>query len=152
MWKRFWRAWTVDRPAAFGDCLWDVFVVQFAAWLDRLTLRKIIAFVPVVVLVLAYGHNIPLPPELMLVGDILAYLDVVSVLLLFSILSRVSTIVFVMKQAALRARELTTMMGHALSRLRSPHHRETHAIRNCRADDADNDDDSPPLWSGVAWA
>jgi len=155
MWQRLkmlWRAWTVDRPAAFGDCLWDVLVVQFAAWLDRLTLRKIIAFVPVVILVLAYGHNIPLPPELMLVGDIVAYLDVVSVLLLFSILSRVSTIVFVMRQAVLRARELTAIMGHALSRLRSPHHRATRPIRKRHADGADDEDDSCPLWSGVAWA
>ena len=50
--------------------------MQFAAWLDRLTLRQIIAFIPVVILVLAYYHSIPIPPELMLVGDVLAYIDI----------------------------------------------------------------------------
>ena len=79
--KQLWKTWTVDRPAAFGDLLWDVFVVQLAAWLDRLTLRRIIAFIPVVILGLAYYHNIPIPPELMLVGDVLAYIDIFSVIL-----------------------------------------------------------------------
>src|SRR3954464_12592216 len=51
MWKQFWRKWTVDKPAAFGDMLWEALVVQFAAWLDRLTLRQIIAFIPVLILV-----------------------------------------------------------------------------------------------------
>ncbi len=31
MWKQIWKKWTVDKPAAFGDLLWEVFVVQFAA-------------------------------------------------------------------------------------------------------------------------
>src|SRR5947208_4590410 len=25
MWRQFWKEWTVDKPAAFGDWLWDVF-------------------------------------------------------------------------------------------------------------------------------
>ncbi len=102
MWRRLkmlWQIWTIDKPAKLGDWLWDVLVVQFAAWLDRLTVRQVIAFIPVVILLLAYGHNIPIPPEFMLVGDVLAYLDIFSVLLLVGILSRVSTILFVVKQA-----------------------------------------------------
>jgi hypothetical protein len=31
MWKRLWRKWTIDKPAAFGDLLWEVLVVQLAA-------------------------------------------------------------------------------------------------------------------------
>src|SRR4051794_5376682 len=69
MWKQLWKKWTLDKPAALGDLLWEVLVVQLAAFLDRLTLRRVIAFIPVVILVLAYSHSIPIPPELMLVGD-----------------------------------------------------------------------------------
>src|SRR4030095_17173164 len=76
MWKQLWKKWTLDKPAAFGDLLWEVFVVQLAALLDRLTLRRIIAFIPIPILILAYSHNIPIPPELMLLGDVLAYLDI----------------------------------------------------------------------------
>jgi hypothetical protein len=68
MWKRLWQKWTIDRPAAFGDWLYQVLVVELAALLDRLTLRRVIAFIPVVILIFAYAHSIPLPPELMLVA------------------------------------------------------------------------------------
>jgi hypothetical protein len=96
--RGLWRKWTVDEPAAFGDWLWDVFVVQFSAWLDRLTLRKIIAFIPVMILVLAYMHRIPIPPELMLVGDLLAYIDVFAMIFLLGMIGRAGVVVYVLKR------------------------------------------------------
>jgi hypothetical protein len=33
VWEALWRKWTIDRPALLGDWLWDVFVVQLAAFL-----------------------------------------------------------------------------------------------------------------------
>ncbi|WP_407118429.1 hypothetical protein [Bradyrhizobium sp. LMG 9283] len=98
--KQWWRKWTYEVPLAIGDALWEVLVVQLAALLDRPTARKVIAFIPVAILVLAYYHRIPIPPELMLVGDFLAYIDIFSVLILLGVLSRVTTILFVVKQAA----------------------------------------------------
>src|SRR3984957_20444149 len=100
MWKQFWRKWTVDRPAAFGDWLWQIFVVELAALLDRLTWRQVVAFVPVIVLLLAYAHNIPLPPEGLLLSDMLAYIDVYSMILLVGLLGRAATILYVFRQAA----------------------------------------------------
>jgi hypothetical protein len=75
-----------------------VFVVQLAAFLDRLTLRRIIALIPVVLFFLAYAHRIPVPPELMLVGDFVAYIDVFSALLVLGLLSRAATIFFIVKE------------------------------------------------------
>lgn len=37
MWKRLWQTWTIDKPAAFGDWLYQTLVVELAALLDRLT-------------------------------------------------------------------------------------------------------------------
>ena len=93
------RSFREAHGAAFGDWLWDVLVVQFAAWLDRLTLRKIIAFIPLVILVLAYMHRIPTPPELMLVGDLLAYIDVFAMIFLLGMIARVEMVVYVLKRA-----------------------------------------------------
>src|SRR5581483_5183328 len=109
MWKRLWREWTIDRPAALGEWLHQMLVVELAALLDRLTLRRVIALIPLVILIVAYAHNIPLPPELMLVGDALAYLDILSVVLLFSLLGRISTILYVVRQAAERLRRLASL-------------------------------------------
>src|ERR1700742_258411 len=120
MWKRLWREWTIDRPAAFGDWLYQMLVVELAALLDRLTLRQVIAFIPVVILVIAYAHSIPLPPELMLVGDLLAYLDIFSILLLLSVIGRVSAILHVVRRMAERVLGLVRL---ARARLRRPESR-----------------------------
>ena len=110
-----WRKWTVDKPAAFGDWLWDVFVVQLAAALDRVTARDVIAFIPVVILIFAYLHRIPIPPELMLVGDLLAYIDVFAMVFLFSMIARVGVILYVLKRTIDFA---IGLVGGALTRLR----------------------------------
>ena len=153
MWKRLWQTWTIDKPAAFGDLLWDVCVVQFAAFLDRLTLRQVIAFIPVVILVVAYGHSIPIPPELMLVGDVLAYTDVVSVLILLGLTSRVTTVPFVVKQAATHAARWARILHGGLQRMDLRHHRESGARGRKRSiGRAETSDDGEAVMLGLAWA
>jgi hypothetical protein len=153
MWKALWKKWTLDKPAILGDWLWDVLVVQFAAFLDRLTLRRIIAFIPVVILVLAYYHSIPLPPELMLVGDLLAYIDVFSVLLLLGILSRAATILFILKQAATRIERLAHSLVTLARRLdfRHPRERGSSGPKRLNGRPA-KDEDGPVIAGGLAWA
>lgn len=152
MWKAFWRKWTIDRPAIVGDWLWDVFVVQLAAFLDRLTLRQIVAFIPVVILVVAYYHRIPIPPELMLLGDLLAYIDIFSVLFLLGMLSRATTILLVIKRAAARVRACAAYLMTAARQLDFRHRRERGRGRPKRPDRRNKDTDDPFAASGFAWA
>jgi hypothetical protein len=150
MWKAFWRKWTIDRPAAFGDWLWDILVVQLAALLDRVTFRDVIAFIPVVILVWAYAHHIPLPPELMLVGDLLAYIDIFSVVFLLGVLSRISTMLFIVRQA--RAR-VTGWASSLLKRVQDVRHRREARTRNRKrlTGSARDDDDECVVGFGWAW-
>src|ERR1700733_2117795 len=130
MWQRLWRTWTIDKPAALGDWLWEILVVELAAFLDRLTLRQVIAFIPVVILIVAYAHSIPLPPELVLVGDLLAYIDVFSMILLLSLLGRAATILYVVRQAA---EQLLRLASHARTKLRADsRHRRAGSARTRR--------------------
>jgi hypothetical protein len=153
MWKALWKKWTLDKPAILGDWLWDVFVVQLAAFLDRLTLRQVIAFIPVVILILAYYHRIPIPPELMLVGDLLAYLDIFSVLFLLGILSRAATVVFLIKQVTARVARLANSLMTEAKRLDFRHRRERGANGRKRLTGRLRDDeDEPVITGGVAWA
>ncbi len=153
MWKAFWRKWTVDRPALLGDWLWDVLVVQFAAFLDRLTLRRIVAFLPVLILIFAYYHRVPSPPELMLVGDVLAYIDIFSVLLLLGILSRVTTILFIVKQATARIAGLARSLATTVGRLDIRHRREHGTrVRTRLTDRYGKDSDDEPIIVGAALA
>jgi hypothetical protein len=146
--KSWWRRWSYEIPLAIGDALWEVLVVQFAAFLDRLTIRKIIAFIPVVILIAAYYHRIPIPPELMLVGDFLAYIDIFSVLFLLGVLSRAATIVFVMKQATARTITLTSRLVARMQRLDVRHRRARGTPTRPRRR-PDRSDDGPAL--GAAW-
>jgi hypothetical protein len=152
MWKALWKKWTIDKPALVGDWLWDVFVVQLAAFLDRLTLRQVIAFIPVVILILAYYHRIPLPPELMLLGDLLAYIDVFSALFLLGILTRVATVLFIVRQMTARVARLASLMTK-VQRLDYRHRRErgTKSPKQPTGRPK-NDDDEPVFRGGVAWA
>jgi hypothetical protein len=153
MWKTLWQKWTIDKPAALGDWLWDIFVVQLAAYLDRLTWRKVIALIPIVILILAYDHKIPIPPTLMLVGDLLAYIDIFSMLFLLGVLSRIETISFVIKQATARAARLVSGLLEGVQRLDLRHRREGGARNRRRlARRARDDEDGSIVIQGVAWA
>jgi hypothetical protein len=152
--KQFWRRWTYEVPLAIGDTLWEILVVQLAALLDRLTVRKVIAFIPVVILIGAYYHSIPIPPELMLIGDFLAYIDIFSVLFLIGVLSRISTVLFFVKQAAARIAALAASVATRMQRLDIRHRRQRGAPMRPRHKPAQSEDDRAygGVWGQVALA
>jgi hypothetical protein len=150
MWKRLWQEWTIDKPAAFGDWLYQILVVELAALLDRLTLRQVIAFIPVVILVVAYAHSIPIPPELMLVGDLLAYLDIFSILLLLSVIGRVSAILYVIRRTADRVLRLVNLARQKSRRSGSPREARIPPTRKTPVPPQDEDGGIPAF--GLAWA
>ncbi|MGY4312962.1 hypothetical protein [Bradyrhizobium quebecense] len=152
LWRTFWQTWTIDKPAALGDWLWQVLVVELAALLDRLTLRKLIALIPVVIVIGAYLHRIPLPPELMLVGDVLAYIDVFSMIFLIGLFTRVATVMTVVRQAIELAQSLARRVPMALRRFDARHRRAKDSPRRRRLTGARTDDDDPAVVAGLAWA
>jgi hypothetical protein len=152
MWKQLWQKWTIDKPAAFGDWLWEVFVVQFAALLDRLTLRRIIAFLPIPILAWAYTHNVPIPPTLMLVGDLLAYIDIFAIIFLLSVVSRVENLAFILKQTASYMLRLTRSLPAGMKRLDFRNRREGGTQRRKDAGRAGSAEDDPAAIHGLAWA
>ncbi|WP_076859779.1 hypothetical protein [Bradyrhizobium mercantei] len=152
MWKRLWQTWTIDRPAAFGDWLWQILVVELAALLDRLTLRKLIALIPVVIVIGAYLHRIPLPPELMLVGDALAYIDVFSMIFLIGLFTRVATIVAVVRQAIGFVRGMVRQVPGVLRGFDMRHRRARDGTRRRQPTRARTDDDDGAVVAGLAWA
>nr|WP_246563077.1 hypothetical protein [Bradyrhizobium liaoningense] len=134
--------------------MWEVLVVQFAALLDRLTVRKVIALIPVAIIVLADYHRIPIPPELMLVGDFLAYIDIFSVLFLVGVLSRVTTILFIVKQAAACIARLGgSAVAHVQRRdMRHRRQRGTATRRHRKPDRSEDDRAFGGVWDQAALA
>lgn len=74
--KHWWRKWSYEMPLAFGDALWDVLVVQFADFLDRLTIRRVLEFVAIALLVMAFVQTFPIDLAILFAGDTLMYLEI----------------------------------------------------------------------------
>ncbi len=75
--KNWWRKWSYEIPLAFGDALWEVLVVQFADFLSRLTIRRVLEFVAIAILVMAFIQTAPIDLALLFAGDTLTYLEFV---------------------------------------------------------------------------
>jgi hypothetical protein len=150
--RQLWKKWTVDKPVDFGDWLWEVLVVQLAARLDRLTLREVIAFIPVLILIFAYLHRIPIPPELMLVGDLFAYIDVFAMIFILGMIGRAGVVLYVLKRIVVRTFLLTNTVLNSLPRLDFRHRRVTGVRRRDFGGRTKDEDDGYVPVGSFAWA
>ena len=73
--KNWWRKWSYEIPLAFGDALWEVLVVQFADFLSRLTVRRVLEFIAIAILVMAFAQTAPIELAFLFAGDTLMYLE-----------------------------------------------------------------------------
>jgi len=151
MWKRMWRTWTIDKPAALGEWLWQILVVELVALLDRVTLRKIIALIPVVIVIAAYMHRIPIPPEVMLLGDVLAYIDIVSVILLVGLFTRAATVLAAVKQTVDQIGAALHRLAIALRMVDGRHRRTTGGGQRKQSAREKTEDEDAAIVSGLAW-
>jgi hypothetical protein len=78
--KDWWRKWSYEIPLAFGDALREVLVVQFAAFLSRLTLRRVLEFVVIAMLAMAFAQTFPIDLAILFAGDTLMYLEIVVII------------------------------------------------------------------------
>jgi hypothetical protein len=88
--KSWWQKWTVDKPAAFGDWLWLVFVVQLANLLNRLTVRRVIEVIAITLLTIMFVQTLPLDLAILFAGDTLLYLELVTLASLLATTVRIS--------------------------------------------------------------
>jgi hypothetical protein len=78
--KNWWRKWSYEIPLAFGDALWVVLVEQFADFLSRLTVRRVLEFVAIAILAMAFAQTFPIDLAILFAGDTLMYLEIVVVI------------------------------------------------------------------------
>jgi hypothetical protein len=82
--KNWWRKWSYEIPLAFGDALWEVLVVQFADFLSRLTIRRIVEFLVIAMLAMAFAQTFPIDLAILFAGDTLMYLEFVVMIRLIA--------------------------------------------------------------------
>jgi len=77
--KNWWRKWSYEIPLATGDALWEVLVVQFADFLSRLTIRRVLEFFVIAMLAMAFAQTFPIDLAILFAGDTLMYLEIVVI-------------------------------------------------------------------------
>jgi hypothetical protein len=141
--KNWWNKWTYEIPLTIGDALWDVLVVRFAAFLDRLTLRKVIEFVAIALLVMAFAQTLPIDLALLFAGDTLMYLEIlVAIRLAAGRDFIVAALQLIVRLAHTAVRLSRALVVHSMARIdRSREQRRpTHRIKPRRAVDNSDDD------------
>lgn len=152
--KKLWRRWSYEIPLALGDALWEVLVVRFAAILDRLTVRKVIEFIAIALLVIAFAQTLPIDLAFLFAGDMLTYVE-------FMVAIRLATAWLHLRQIlsfAMRIARLTIRAIHAairlpiltLNRLRERRTVRLAAKARQRSDNADDDRGFGIAWGALA--
>ena len=151
--KKWWRKWTYELPLAFSDMLWDVCVVQFAAFLDRLTLRKAIEFVAIVILALAFAQTFPIDIAFLFAGDTLMYLEfLIAVRLAAGRMHLREALRFALRFTPIATRVLRTSIRRSAMQLaRWREQRPTHQAKPRRISKS-ADDDPAVAWGAMVAA
>jgi hypothetical protein len=154
--KDWWNKWSYEIPLAIGDALWDVLVVQFAAFLDRLTIRKVIEFVAIALLVIAFAQTLPIDLAILFAGDTLTYLEI---LVAIRLAAGRDLIVAALRQTARLAQVAAHLLKvgaiHSTTRIKRLRERRApaRAVKPRRpADSAEDDRDFGAAWGGLAMA
>jgi hypothetical protein len=153
--KNWWRKWSYEIPLAFGDALWEVLVVQFAAFLSRLTLRRVLEFIAIAMLAMAFAQTFPIDLAILFAGDTLMYLEILVVIRLaagWEHLAHALRLAAGLARFAMRV--LRAAVNQPVSRISRLRERRSPA-RSARPRIPDRSDDGPGLatpWSILAAA
>ncbi len=153
--KNWWRKWSYEIPLAFGDALWEVLVVQFAAFLDRLTIRKVIEFVLIAMLVMAFAQTLPFDLAILFAGDTLMYLEfLVAIRLAAGRIHFLEILRLALRLARLALRALNAAISIPVSRLnRLRERRNARPAKPRRISDGSDDNRGFGIaWGGLATA
>jgi hypothetical protein len=140
----------IDWLGALSEWLWANLVVALAAFLDRLTLRRIILFTGLIVLAIALAQVFTADVAIIFAGDVMLYFDIASAVMLIVARERLQHLLPVV---AASIRKILRNLSNVQRRLRSRQRRNTNATR--RKGDADGSkqpDDEPAAWDGSGYA
>lgn len=148
---RNWRRrWSYEIPLAISDALWDVLVVQFAAFLDRLTLRRVLEFIAIAVLVMAFVQTFPIDLALLFADDTLMYLEIVVAIRLAAGREHIIAIVHQIVRLAMRLSRAA--IRQPVSRSGRWRERRSAARTIRRGTPGRSDDDPVRAWGMLATA
>jgi hypothetical protein len=148
--KDWWRKWSYEIPLVLGDALWAVLVVQFADFLSRLTLRRVLEFVAIAILAMAFAQTFPIDLAILFAGDTLMYLEIVVIIRLAAGREHLQQMLRLAAELARFAlRILRTAINQPVARINRLRERRTLARAMKPRNASDRSDDGGDF--GIAW-
>src|SRR5258708_18228674 len=125
-----------------GEAVWEVLGGEFGGCLSRLTLRRVLEFVVIALLAIAFAQTFPIDLAILFAGDTLMYLEIVVIIRLAAgreLILQMSRIAVQPARIAMRA--LTAAVSQPVSRINRLRERRTLArpVRPRRASDRSDD-------------
>ena len=140
----------IDWLGALGDWLWANLVLALAAFLDRLTFRRVILFAGLVVLAIAFAQVFSADLAIIFAGDMMLYFDVATAVMLIVARERLQHMLPVVAGSM---RKILQNLSNVPRRLRSRQRRIAHATRRKGGTDGSRQsDDEPAAWDGSGYA
>jgi hypothetical protein len=147
--KNWWRKWSYEIPLAFGDVLWEVLVVKLADFLSRLTIRRVLEFVAIAVLVMAFAQTAPIDLAFLLAGDTLMYLEFVVMIRLIAGREHFQAMLRLAVRLTLLAMRISRVaLNYSISRINRRRERRR-SPRAARPGISDRTDDGE--WRAATW-
>jgi hypothetical protein len=148
--NNWWRKWSYEIPLAAGDALWEVLVVQFADFLSRLTIRRVLEFIAIAILVMAFAQTAPIELAFLFAGDTLMYLEFVVMVRLIAGREHFAQMLHLAARLARFAmRALSTTIRLPVSRINRLRERRNPARALKPRGSTDRSDDGEGF--GIAW-
>ena len=147
-----WQKMIIDLLGALGDWRWANLGVALAAFLDRLTFRRIVLFAGLVVLAIAFAQVFTADVAIIFAGDMMLYFDIAAAVMLIVAREQLRHMLPVVADSM---RKTLRNLSNALRRLRSRQRRNANATRRKGGTDGSKQSDGEPAaWddSGYAFA
>jgi len=139
-----------DWLGALGDWLCANLVVALAAFLDRLTFRRIILFAGLVVLAIAFAQVFTADIAIIFAGDMMLYFDIASAVMLIVAREHLQRLLPVVADSM---RKILQDLSNVQRRLRRRQRRNANATRRKGGTDgSEQSDDEPAAWDGSGFA
>jgi len=140
----------IDWLCALGDWLWANLVVALAAFLNRLTFRRIVLFAGLLVLAIGFAQLFTADIAIMFAGDMMLYFDIASAVMFIVARNHLRQILPVVADAI---RKNLQNLSNVLRRLGSRQRRNANATRRkLGTGGSKQSDDEPAAWGGYAFA
>jgi hypothetical protein len=141
-----WQKLTIHWLRALASWFWANFVAAIVVFLDRVTIRRIVIFVGILIIAFAAAQLLTFDVALIFAGDTMLYLEIASAVYLVAARGHVRN---ALQFSARSVRQGVQNLPNVFLRLGSRQRRNSNALdRKRNADGPQHSDDEPAGWIG----